>query len=389
MEIYLNVASTTEPDQKVLDDFIYCASKYWHNASDISEKALESKEIIEKSQNKIAASINAKQNEIIFTSCGSEANNLAIKGYVDCNNIDIILTTEIEHPSVYNTCDFLEEHGCKIIYIPVDLSGQIILSKLNDIILNYCKDKRFLVSVMFANNEIGTIQPIKEISKLVHKYNGILHTDAVQAYMHTKIDVQELKIDLMSASFHKISGLKGAGFLYVRTGIQLTPLIHGGKQFNYIRSGTENLPIIYAFGKHVDRLTKMLEKTIVDQQELYNYLTERLCETCFSNNINFFINGHFKNRLKNNLSITFPDFDADKLIAMLELENIFVSAGSACCVGEKTPSRVLKVIKLSDKESFSTIRISFNTTTTFSQIDMFITKLIECLRSIQFQKTLN
>lgn len=382
MQVYLNNASTTKPDKKIIDEFVYCAENYWHNPSDISIDGLAAKDIIKTAQKQISDSINAKLEEIIFTSGGSESNNWAIKGYVDNYDIDLILTTEIEHPSVYNTCLFCNERGTKLIYIPVNDCGVIdldYLEKMMKIHGNMCK---ILVSIMFANNEIGTVQPIKKISEVVHKYNGVLHVDAVQAYMHSPIDVKELGIDMMSTSFHKFGGFKNCGFLYIREGIELTPLIHGGHQFDSKRSGTENVPMIYAMGNQVERLNDGIKVNYKYIKEMYNYIIINVYEKC-ADLCNVKLNGHSEERMFNNISFTFKGINADMLISLLETEGIYVSAGSACCAGDKTPSRILRKIGLKDEEAFSTIRISINERTTKKEIDYFLEKLVECIKSIK------
>lgn len=381
MNVYLNNASTTKPDNSVIKDFMWCAENCWHNPSDLSEESLKSKDIIENAQKQIAKSINAQPEEIIFTSGGSESNNWAIKGIVDNYDIDLILTTEIEHPSVYNTCLFCKERGTRLIYIPVDSKGIVKLHYLEEMMLIHGNTCKILVSIMFANNEIGTIQPIKQISEIVHKYGGIFHVDAVQAYMHTNIDVNNLGIDLMSTSFHKFGGFKGSGFLYVRNGIELTSLIHGGHQFNSKRAGTENIPMIYAMGNQVERKQKNLNSSIKIVKEIYDYIFVLIYNNCKDCGIS--LNGHPLERLYNNISFTFEGIDSHTLIALLEDEGIYVSAGSACCAGDMTPSRVLKAIGLNDNDAFSTIRISINEETTTKEIEYFVDKLSMCIKSIQ------
>lgn len=381
MHVYLNCASTTKPDKSVLNDFIWCAENCWHNPSDLSEESLAAKEIITNAQKQIADSINAQPEEIIFTSGGSESNNWAIKGYLDrYRGVTNIITTEIEHPSVYNTCQYLKKKGYKLVYAPVNTYGQVDIVKLENLIVNKSYIFPF-VSIMMTNNEIGTINNIAEISKVVHRYGGILHVDAVQAYMHTPIDVQELRIDLMSTSFHKFGGFKGSGFLYVKNGIELTPLIHGGHQFNSKRAGTENIPIIYAMGNQVERLNKHLGVSMKYIKELYDYLIIQVYDKC--NDCAVYLNGHPSERLYNNINFTFEGIDSHTLIALLESEDIYVSAGSACCAGDMTPSRVLKAIGLSDNDAFSTIRISINEKVTKKDIDYFVEKLAECIKSMQ------
>ena len=384
MAIYLNNASTTKPDKEVLNDFIWCTENCWHNPSDVSDGGLEAKEIIKTAQKQIANSINAKPEEIIFTSGGSESNNWAIKGFLDKNKIyKTIITTKIEHSSVYNTCQYMEKHGCKVLYVPVDGFGRVSLSKLKKLLTERDLTNRPFVSIMFSNNEIGTIQRIGEIADIVHRHNGILHVDAVQAFMHTEIDVENLGIDMMSVSFHKFGGFKNCGFLYVKEGIELTPLIHGGHQFDSKRAGTENVPMIYAMGNQVERLNDDLFVTKERIRELYDYTIQQLCDKYDGD---FNLNGQPVYRMYNNISLTFDGVSASRLIALLELKGIYVSSGSDCNAGEKTPSRVLKTIGLSNEEAFSTIRISINEKITKEEIDMFVDSLVECIESLNMFK---
>ena len=385
--LYLNNASTTKPYEKVIEDFVYCAKNYWHNPSDVSEEGLAAKEIIKTAQKQIADSINAKPGEIYFTSGGSESNNWAIKGAVDNYRFNFIISTEIEHPSVYNTCKAMEECGAETVYVPVDEYGRVILDELKraikkqlgfwNFLYTDSDDVNFLASIMMANNEIGTVQDIAAISEIVHEYGGLLHVDAVQAYMHMPIDVEAMGIDMMSTSFHKFGGFKNCGFLYVREEIELTPLIHGGHQFGSMRAGTENVPMIYAMGNHVERYKK--EDVM---EALFMYLFIKVMEHK-GKEYDVSINGSFSHRLYNNLSFTFKGVSADTLIGLLEIQGVYVSAGSACCSGEKTPSRVLKAIGLSDEEAFSTIRVSLSSDTTKEDIDFFVEKLVECIGSIK------
>lgn len=380
--IYLNSASTTKPDKKVLDDFMWCAEHVWHNPSDISRDAMDSRNIIKTAQNQIAKVINAEPEEIVFTSGGSESNNWAIKGYTDYYNIDLILSTEIEHPSVYNTCLFCKERGTKLIYIPVDNFGIVDLQYLEKMMKIHSEGGcKILVSIIFANNEIGTVQPIKKIAEIVHKYNGALHCDAVQAFMHTQIDVKELGIDMMSASFHKFGGFKNCGFLYIKDGIELTPLIHGGHQFDSRRAGTENVPMIYAMGNQVERLNDDLDVHIKRTKGIQDYMIQEIYEKC-GEYCNIYLNGHPDKRIANNLNFTFEGINASALISLLEAQEIYVSAGSACCAGSNTPSKVLQAIGLSDEETFNTIRISFDDKLTKDEVDQFVDALVECIKSL-------
>ena len=322
--IYLNSASTTKPDKDVLNDFMWCAENYWHNPSDVSQTGMDAKNIIKNAQKQIADSINAKPEEIIFTSGGSEANNWAIKGYLDSySGVNTIITTEIEHPSVYNTCKYMESKGYKVYYSPIDKYGRVDTNKLEDLIAD--NSILFpLVSIMMANNEIGSLNNIAAISKIVHRYGGILHVDAVQAFMHTDIDVNELGIDMMSTSFHKFGGFKNCGFLYIKDGINLTPLIHGGHQFDSKRAGTENVPMIYAMGKQVERLNGDMFVHLERLDRVSKYIISQVYDRC-ADLCNVYLNGHPSKRLHNNLSFTFEGINADILISLLEIDGIYVS----------------------------------------------------------------
>ena len=378
--IYLNNASTTKIDKEVLDDFMWAAERYWANPSDISSAGVSLKEIILHAQEQVAAYIGAQPNNIVFTSGGSESNNWAIKGYLDrYPGVKTIITTEIEHPSVYNTCKHLENKGYKVVYAPIDSSGLVDVIRLKELI----GDNNILiplVSIMMVNNEIGCINSIEVISKVVHSYGGILHVDAVQAFGQIPINVKKMGIDMMSVSFHKFGGFKNCGFLYIREGIELTPLIHGGHQFDGRRAGTENVPMIYALGNQVERMSK---KPYPDRK-IINYLFNKIYDT-FITTYEFWYNGAISSNSSspNILSLTFNGINAEALITLLDMQGVTVSAGSACCAGDKEPSRVLKAIGLTDEEAFNTIRISLGKDTTKEDCDEFVKILGECLEILK------
>lgn len=384
--VYLNAASTTQPTKEVIKDVNFYLKENWSNPSDISQDGSHTKGDITYARNQIAKAIGSFDDEIYWTSCGSESNNWAIKGIVDAYpEIKTIITTKIEHPSVYNTCKYLETKGYTVKYLSVDCFGQIKLSELERFLKNAHETNENdvpLVSIMFANNEIGTIQPIKGIADIVHKYNGIFHCDAVQAFMHTYINVKELGIDLMSASGHKINSCKGIGFLYKRKDLEIAPLIHGGKQEFGLRGGTENVPYICAMGNQVERLSEDLDIYLERATELHNYIIQSVYEKC-DEYCHVYLNGHPKYRIANNLSFTFTGINAEQLITLLDSKGIQVSVGSACCSGEKTPSRVLKAIGFTDEEAFSTIRVSFDNNTTTDMVDTFVDVLVGCIESLQ------
>jgi cysteine desulfurase len=273
----------------------------------------------------------------------------------------------------------MEKHGCKVLYAGIDGCGRVDARNLEKLIKDKNITKPF-VSIMLANNEIGTIQDIKKISEIVHKYNGVIHCDAVQAFLHTEIDVKDLGIDMMSTSFHKFGGFKNCGFLYIKNGIDLSPLIHGGSQFNGRRSGTENIPGIYALGNQVERMSR---KPYPDRK-VVNYLFNKIYDS-FINTFDFWYNGEISPMASspNILSLTFNGINAEALITLLEINGVTVSAGSACCTGNKEPSRVLKAIGLTDEQAFHTIRISLGKDTTIEECDEFVKILGECLKSLK------
>lgn len=379
--IYLDSAATTQVAQKVIED-ITEALHWYGNPSSAHEMGYKARQVVEDARKKIAKSINAEPEEIIFTSGGSEANNMALKGMVEMYGIDSILTTEIEHPSISKTVSYLT-FGSSFdmvddkTYIPVDNTGRINLKAFKDMLEKryrcYCGAN--LVAISMANNEIGTIQPIKEITETLHKYAGFIHVDAVQAFPHMKIDVKDLGIDTMAVSGHKFGCPKGIGFLYKRKGLDLEPLIHGGHQENGLRAGTENLPYIYAMGNQVERLIYDDEKAIA-AEALWKTLVSFCQDSC-----ELQLNGtqDFYNRIDRVLNITFKNVNADVLITLLSDRGICVSAGAACCSGEKTPSKVLKAIGLSDEDAFSTLRISWDINIEYGFLIRFAHILADCL----------
>lgn len=382
MNVYLNVASTTQPTQEVIDDINFYLKQNWSNPSDISQDGIHAKGDITCARNQIAKAIGASYDEIFFTSGGSESNSWAIKGILDSYlDIDAIVTTEIEHPSVYNTCKHMETKGYKVYYVPIDEFGCVKTYELERTIINN-RIKKPLVSIMYANNEIGSINDIKKISEITHKYNGILHTDAVQAFMHTRIDVKELGVDLMSVSGHKIGCPKGIGFLYKSKDLNISPLIHGGKQMDGLRGGTENVPYICAMGNQVERLNDDLDVYLSRAVDIHNHIIREVYEKC-DEFCAVYLNGHPRKRIANNLNFTFKGVNAEQLITLLDMRGFNISAGSACSSGSPTPSRVLKTIVLSDEDAFNTVRISFDYNTTREMIDEFIKALVECIQSLQ------
>jgi len=382
--IYFDNAATTKPSKEVIADVTWCLENVWGNPSSIHTPGIESKRLLEQSREKVAKFINADPEEIIFTSSGSESNNLAIKGFLEANNMyDCIITTQIEHPSVYNTCLHLFENSWyKIGFAPVDNTGKVKINRFKQLIselsyFNYC-----FVSIMLANNEIGSINNIKKIAEIVHHHGGIVHCDATTTIGQIPVDIKELGCDLLTFSGHKLNCPKGIGVLYKKKGISLYPIIHGGHQEGNLRAGTENLPYIYALGNQVERMSKKE----FPNGEIRDYLYKKVCEKCKELNIEVKLNGDLINRLPNNLSLTFEGANAEALIALLDMRGVCVSAGSACSSGNPEPSRVLKAIGLSDEEAFSTIRISIGEDTTTEECDEFVRILGKCLVNLKMME---
>lgn len=380
--IYFDNAATTKPTKEVITDVTWCLENVWGNPSSIHSEGVKAKHILEQSREKVAKFIGAESDEIIFTSSGSESNNLAIKGFINANNdlYDCIITTKIEHPSVYNTCMHLHDNDYyKVVFAPIDQDGKVNVSKFKQMISSLSHSHYCFVSIMLANNEVGTINDIKKIAKIVHYHTGILHVDATQAVGQIPVDVKELDCDLLTFSGHKLGLTRGTGVLYKRKDINLSPIIHGGRQEHGLCAGTENLANIYALGNQLERLNKKG----YPGSETRNYLYNNICEKCKELNIEVQLNGDLIDRLPNNLSLTFKGVNAEALITLLDMRNVYVSAGSACSSGEKTPSRILKAIGLTNEDAFSTIRISTSFDTTIEECDEFVGILGECLESLK------
>ena len=382
--IYFDTAATTKPTKEVIEDVTWCLENVWGNPSSIHTQGIEAKRLLEESRDKVAKFINAESDEIIFTSSGSESNNLAIKGFLDANDMyECIITTKTEHPSVYNTCMSLSDNMYyRVEYTPIDSNGKVDVLRFKQFIselsfFHYC-----FVSIMLANNEIGTINDIKKIAQIVHHHSGILHVDATQAVGQIPVDVKELGCDLLTFSGHKLNTPKGVGVLYKKKGVDLSPIIHVGHQENGYVAGTENLPYIYALGNQVKRLSK----EEYPSNSMREYLLSKIDEICYQLNINIKLNGCHIDRLPNNLSLIFDGINAEALITLLDMNGIQVSAGSACSSGEKTPSRVLKAIGLSDEDAYSTVRISIDKDTTVKECNEFVKILGECLVSLKIME---
>ena len=375
--IYIDNAATTRMKKEVLDEMIPYFIDKFENPNSIYSPSREINKSIEEARKVIADSINADSKEIYFTSGGSESDNWAIKGIalLRKDKGKHIITSKIEHHAVLETCKYLEKEGFEITYLDVNEDGLISLEELE----NSIREDTILVSIMSANNEIGTIEPIKEIGEICKKHNVLFHTDAVQAYGNVKIDVNEMNIDLLSTSAHKLHGPKGIGFLYVRKGIMLNPLIHGGSQERGKRAGTTNAPLIIGFKKAVELKFKDMEKNNKYVTELRDYLIKRI-----ENEIPYCrLNGSRDKRLPGNVNFSFIFIEGEGMLLKLDALGICASSGSACTSGSLDPSHVLLAIGLPHATAHGSLRISINEENTKEEIDYLVDNLNKIIKDLR------
>ncbi|MDD3278800.1 MAG: cysteine desulfurase NifS [Lachnospiraceae bacterium] len=378
--IYLDNAATTRTVPEVVEAMLPYFSEFYGNPSSIYEIAGKSKEAITKGRESIANVLGAKKEEIYFTAGGSEADNWALKAAFEAYKAkgNHIITTKIEHHAILHTCEYLEkERGARITYLDVDENGIV---KLDDL-LKAITPETILISVMFANNEIGSIQPIKEIGQIAKEHNILFHTDAVQAFGQVPINVDELQIDMLSSSGHKINGPKGIGFLYIRKGVKIRSFVHGGAQERKRRAGTENVPGIVGYGVAASRAAASMAERTAKEIELRDYMIGRLLKEV----PHCRLNGDAKKRLPNNVNISFQFIEGESLLIMLDMEGIAASSGSACTSGSLDPSHVLLAIGLPHEIAHGSLRMTLGEETTKEDIDFTIEKIkgiVERLRSM-------
>ena len=374
---YFDHAATTPVSDTVLQAMLPYFQLEYGNASSMYSLGRTSKRALEEARKKVANSIGAQPKEIYFTSCGSESDNLAIKGiaYSNKEKGNHIITSKIEHPAVLNTCKTLEKQGFEVTYLNVDKNGFIDLQQL----LNSIKPQTILISIMFANNEIGTIQPIKEIGLIARENNIIFHTDSVQAIGNIKIDVNEYNIDLLSMSGHKFYAPKGVGALYVKEGINFEKIQDGGHQEKDKRAGTENVAEIVGLGKAIEDIYQEYDKYNEKLTNLRDYYIDQIEKS----NFNCKLNGDRKNRLAGNANFSFPGVNAQELLLALDEKGICASAGSACSTGNPAPSHVLTAIGLSKELANGALRVSFGKDNTKEDVDFLIQSLKEIIPNIQ------
>jgi cysteine desulfurase len=354
-------------------------SECYGNASSIYSIGTKSKEALTKSRETIAATLGAQPEEIYFTAGGSESDNWALKATAEAyaSKGKHIITSRIEHHAILHTCEYLEKRGYEITYIDVDENGVIKLDQLEQAI----RPDTILISVMFANNEIGTLQPIREIGELAKKHGVLFHTDAVQAYGQLPINVDEYHIDMLSSSAHKLNGPKGIGFLYIRKGVKIRSFVHGGAQERKRRAGTENVPGIVGYGQAAKEAFETLETRTAKERELRDYLITRILrEVPYTR-----LNGHRTERLANNANFSFQFIEGESLLIMLDMEGICGSSGSACTSGSLDPSHVLLAIGLPHEIAHGSLRLTLSAETTKEDLDFVIEKvkgIVERLRSM-------
>ncbi|MFL0582501.1 cysteine desulfurase family protein [Solibacillus silvestris] len=352
--IYLDHAATSPIASEVIDVMARSMAEESGNASSIHTVGRSARKALDESRASLAAKVNAKPSEIIFTSGGTEADNMAIFGtaYARQKEGKHIITTAIEHHAVLHACQKLEKEGFTVTYLPVDQTGRIRAEQVKEAL----RDDTILVTIMYGNNEVGTIQPIAEIGAIVKEHTATFHTDAVQAFGLEKMDVEALQVDLLSVSAHKINGPKGIGFLYAKTGVKLTNILYGGSQEKKRRAGTENVPAVIAFAKAAE----LAGQSAQQRMEQYNGFKNILIEQFQQANIDFHLNGHQTSVLPHVLNVTFPGTDVESFLINLDMAGVLVSSGSACTAGSIDPSHVLVAMYGQNApELRSSIRFSF------------------------------
>lgn len=380
-EIYLDNAATTPMDKQVVDDMYDKMSNLYGNASTLYSIGRKSHTVLEDSRDIIAKSINAKPDEIVFTSGGSESDNTAIIQTAEARRElgNHIISTTVEHEAILKPLSYLEKHGFEVTYLPVDEKGQINIDDLK----NALDDKTILVSIMTANNEVGSHMPIHEIGEILKDHQSWFHTDAVQAYGLMDIDVERDHIDMLSTSAHKINGPKMMGFLYRRTGVKFNSFVKGGDQEKKRRAGTENIPAISGFAKAVSLLTPEVKNKLHDR---YVGFKKQIVDTLKDNDVDFEVNGSLdeNNPIQHVLNLWIKGISSDVVLANMDLEGFAISAGSACTAGNIEPSHVLVAMYGNDNHRASeSIRVSFSKYTNADEIDAFVNKLIQVIGRVK------
>ena len=369
--IYLDNAATTKTAPEVVEAMLPYFTERYGNPSSVYGFAAANKEVISQQRDVIAGVLGAKGNEIYFTAGGSEADNWALKATAEAyeGKGNHIITTKIEHHAILHTCEYLEKKGYEVTYLDVDEDGVVKLDELKAAI----RPTTILISVMYANNEIGTIQPIREIGEIAHEHGILFHTDAVQAFGQVPIHVDECHIDMLSASGHKLNGPKGIGFLYIRTGVKIRSFVHGGGQERKRRAGTENVPGIVGLGAAVKRAADTMAERTGKETELRDHLINRVLDEI----PHCRLNGHRTKRLPNNANFSFQFIEGESLLIKLDMKGICGSSGSACTSGSLDPSHVLLAIGLPHEIAHGSLRLTLNEEITKEDIDYVVDSLKE------------
>ena len=375
--LYLDNAATTKTAPEVVQAMLPYFTELYGNPSSVYSFAAKNKTAVMKQKEIIAEAIGAKENEIYFTAGGTEADNWALKATAEAYESKgrHIITSKMEHHAVLHTCEYLEKKGFEVTYLDVDEFGMVRLDELEKAI----RPDTILISIMYANNEIGTVQPIQEIGKIAKDHGVLFHTDAVQAFGHMPIDVNECHIDMLSASAHKLNGPKGIGCLYIRTGVKIRSFIHGGAQERRRRAGTENVPGIIGFGAAVERAMKTLKERTEKERMLRDYLIgkiEKEIPYCR-------LNGHRTERLSNNVNVSFQFIEGESLLILLDMKGICASSGSACTSGSLDPSHVLLAIGLPHEIAHGSLRISLNEEFETEDMDYVVETLREIVANLR------
>ena len=375
--LYLDNAATTKTAPEVVDAMLPYFTEHYGTPSSVYSFSSGNKEMISKQREAIADTLGASANEIYFTAGGSESDNWALKATAEAyaGKGNHIITTKIEHHAILHTAQYLEKRGFEVTYVDVDEDGKVKLDELKAAI----RPTTILISVMFANNEIGTIQPIKEIGEIAKEHGILFHTDAVQAYGQLPINVDECHIDMLSASGHKFNGPKGIGFLYIRKGVKIRSFVHGGAQERKRRAGKENVPGIVGIGTAAKRATNTREERVTKEIEVRDYLIDRvLKEIPYCR-----LNGHRTDRLPNNANFSFRFVEGESLLIMLDMKGICASSGSACTSGSLDPSHVLLAIGLPHEIAHGSLRLTINEEITKEDIDYVVDNLKEIVAHLR------
>lgn len=376
-QVYLDYSATTPVKREVLDEMLPYFTEKFGNPSSLYGIGFEAKEAVSLARARVAHLIGAQDREIYFTSCGTESDNWAVLGVARAKKEkgNHIITTKIEHHALLHTCKYLEEEGYEVTYLDVDNKGRISLEKLEKTIT----DKTILISIMFANNEVGAIQPIKEIAMIAKRHGILFHTDAVQALGNVPIDVKDLGIDMMSISAHKIYGPKGVGALYIRKGLVIPNILHGGGQENKKRAGTENVSGIVGFGKAAELAEHNLPEHIEKVTDLRNYFISEITNRIEA----VIVNGDMEHRLPGNANLIFNYVEGEALLLSLDVKGIFASTGSACSSASFSPSHVLTAMGLPLEKVYSSLRFTIGDFTTKEDVDYVVGEIEEIVKRLR------